>query len=121
MAEKPYSRAGAFRESITIEQPPTTQNTFGENKAYDFSLWTTFCTTRAEKASGPGREFRQTEREISEQFEYFAIRYRSTQPDTTMHVVWKSRRYHIRAVTDVEGARRVLMLTCRLIDGEADT
>jgi SPP1 family predicted phage head-tail adaptor len=100
-------RNGQMRHRITIQSPPTGQDSFGDPQ----TDWTTFATIRAEKSDVDGREFFAAQAAQNPVQTQFKIRYRAGIL-AKMRVVEGAAYYNIEAVLDRKGSKRELFLMC---------
>lgn len=110
------TRAGDLDRLVRIEQDAN----LGQKDANGDALapnWTTFAAVWAQKLPVRGMEARQALREVGERYETFFVYYISPLPTEVMRLVdtTTDEIFDIRSVSDVEGARRLLELTCRIV------
>jgi len=104
--------AGHFRHVITIQQPVTTQDSYGaQSKSF-----VTFCTTRAQYLPVTGREM-FTREMVAEQVECrFKIRYRAG-IDSSFQVIWNGGTYQLMYdPIDEDGTKSEAILYCKKVN-----
>ena len=80
----------------------------------EIASWSTLATVKAAMKSLAGMEKFEANREISEAWVQFHVRYRSD-VTTVMRVVHRAITYDIRDVQDIDGKRENLLLRCRAV------
>lgn len=109
--------ADQLKESGTIKQPPTTQNTFGEVKELDPDQYTALATVRCSVNPERGREFLATSGKIDSQTVWHVrIRHR-TDVTAKMIFVWDTapggaKTFNIESVLPSRERKKFLDLMC---------
>lgn len=97
-------KAGNLDRRITIEQPSTSRNGFGENEP----TWSTLATVWAEVYPVKGSEEFAGQQVYAENTLGFRIRYR-TDVTREMRVDYNGEKYDIRSVNQPRGTRHEVL------------
>ena len=100
-------KIGKLRQRITIQQLSTNTDSFGQGE----KGWTHFATCWAAVEPLSGKEFWNAQTIAAEITTRVKIRYREgVKP--TMRILFGSRIFEIKAITDPEEAKRELQILC---------
>ena len=107
MAERAIPRAGQFRAVITIQYRTTSIDTHGGQSV----AWATLATVRGKVESLAGNEAFNADQPTAQRASMVTIWYRSDV--TPRHrLTVESRTLEIVSVSDPDGGKRLLQLTC---------
>lgn len=95
--------AGELKHPISIRIKPTTRAANGEidNSLTGTSSWTVRCSPRASVTFLKGIELIRSDRDASETWVTFGIRYRAALPIESDRIIWRSRVFDIISVSQV--------------------
>lgn len=101
-------RAARLRHRVTIQQPVTAANAYGER----ITTWSTVATVWGAVEPLRGREFFDAEQVQAEISHRVVLRYRAGL-NSTMRLLHLGRVLHIVTIIDVDERHRELQLMCR--------
>lgn len=109
-----FLQAGSLDQSIIIQNPVSTANTYGEK----VEIWSNLATCFARvKAVTGGNESKDGVQISSESIYEFHVRYSNavstSTVNETMRIVWRSTRYYIRSVHEVMRDKGLVLIAVK--------
>lgn len=108
---------GELRHSVTIEQPSTAGDAFGQSVSP--TAWVTVRATQAAIFTAGGKETSDVAQLVSDVSHVVKVRWTSTVLKAGYRLLFGNRYFTISYVENVMERDRVLLLYCREVDGGA--